>query len=161
MATYPTTFAARRLMPFISPLLESDIDRIFAIEQAAHSVPWSLGTLKNSQGERYHNLKIGEGEQILGFAICQYVLDEANLFNIAVDPAYQGKGLGEMLLRRLISDLAEKGIASLWLEVRQSNPAQKLYEKLGFNQVDIRKNYYPTADGGRENAVIMALYLNF
>lgn len=146
-------------MPQISPLLDSDMDLIFAIEQAAHSVPWSLGTLKNSQGERYHNLKICEGDQILGFAICQYVLDEANLFNIAIDPAYQGKGFGETLLRQLIADLAEKNIATLWLEVRQSNPAQKLYEKLGFNQVDIRKNYYPTADGGRENAVIMALYL--
>lgn len=146
-------------MPQISPLLDSDMDRIFAIEQAAHSVPWSLGTLKNSQGERYHNLKICEGDQILGFAICQYVLDEANLFNIAIDPAYQGKGFGETLLRQLIADLSEKNIATLWLEVRQSNPAQKLYEKLGFNQVDIRKNYYPTADGGRENAVIMALYL--
>lgn len=146
-------------MPQISPLLDSDMDRIFAIEQAAHSVPWSLGTLKNSQGERYHNLKICEGDQILGFAICQYVLDEANLFNIAIDPAYQGKGFGETLLRQLIADLAEKNIATLWLEVRQSNPAQKLYEKLGFNQVDIRKNYYPTTDGGRENAVIMALYL--
>lgn len=148
-------------MPIISPLLESDMDRIFAIEQAAHSVPWSLGTLKNSQGERYHNLKISEGNHILGFAICQFVLDEANLFNIAVDPTYQGQGFGEMLLRRLISDLQKKNIATLWLEVRQSNPAQKLYEKLGFNQVDIRKNYYPTPDGGRENAVIMALYLNF
>lgn len=146
-------------MPQISPLLDSDMDRIFAIEQAAHSVPWSLGTLKNSQGERYHNLKICEGDQILGFAICQYVLDEANLFNIAIDPTYQGKGFGETLLRQLIADLAEKNIATLWLEVRQSNPAQKLYEKLGFNQVDIRKNYYPTTDGGRENAVIMALYL--
>lgn len=146
-------------MPIISPLLESDMDLIFAIEQAAHSVPWSLGTLKNSQGERYHNLKISEGNHILGFAICQFVLDEANLFNIAVDPTYQGQGFGEMLLRRLISDLQEKNIATLWLEVRQSNPAQKLYEKLGFNQVDIRKNYYPTPDSGRENAVIMALYL--
>lgn len=145
----------------ISPILTSDLDRIFAIEQAAHSVPWSLGTLKNSQGERYHNLKICDDNNIIGFAICQFVLDEANLFNIAIDPSYQGKGFGETLLRRLIADLQDKNIATLWLEVRQSNPAQKLYEKLGFNAVDIRKNYYPTLDGGRENAVIMALYLNF
>ena len=53
----------------------------------------------------------------------------------------------------------EKGIQTLWLEVRESNPARFLYEKLGFNEVDIRKNYYPKPDGGRENAVVMACYL--
>ena len=37
--------------------------------------------------------------------------------------------------------------------------ARFLYEKLGFNEVDIRKNYYPKLDGGRENAVVMACYL--
>jgi len=34
-----------------------------------------------------------------------------------------------------------------------------LYEKIGFNEVDIRKNYYPKPSGGRENAVVMACYL--
>ena len=55
--------------------------------------------------------------------------------------------------------LKEKGIQTLWLEVRESNPARFLYEKLGFNEVDIRKNYYPKPEGGRENAVVMACYL--
>ena len=45
-------------MPTILPLESQDFDRLFEIEQAAHSVPWSLGTLKNNQGERYHNLKL-------------------------------------------------------------------------------------------------------
>lgn len=143
----------------ISPISPDDFDRLFEIEQAAHLVPWSKGTLLNSQGEKYLNLKLSEGGQIVGFAISQIVLDEATLFNIAIDPTWQGKGYGKRLLLELILQLKAKGVAALWLEVRESNPARKLYDQLGFNEVDIRKNYYPTPDGGRENAVVMALYL--
>ena len=144
----------------IAPIEAQDFDALYAIEQAAHALPWSLGTLKNNQGDRYLNLKIAEGHQIYGFAICQTVLDEATLFNIAIDPQKQGLGLGRQLLNELITRLRQKGILTLWLEVRESNKkAQVLYDSLGFNQVDIRKNYYPTPDGKRENAVVMAAYL--
>ncbi len=148
-------------MPYITHIEEQDFPRLFAIEQAAHVVPWSFGTLKNNQGARYLNLKIqGDDGEILGFAICQTVLDEATLFNIAIDPPFQAQGLGKYLLNQLIEKLREQGIRTLWLEVRQSNiGAQRLYEQCGFNRVDTRKNYYPTAAGGRENAIIMALYL--
>ncbi|VTU05964.1 ribosomal-protein-alanine N-acetyltransferase [Actinobacillus indolicus] len=144
----------------ITPVLENDFDRLFEIEQQAHLVPWAKGTLLNSQGERYLNLKLSVENRIVAFAICQFVLDEATLFNIAVDPAYQGKGYGKQLLQALIAQLQQKQITTLWLEVRASNTtAQKLYFSLGFNEVTVRKNYYPTQDGGRENAVVMALYL--
>ena len=144
----------------ITPVLENDFDRLFEIEQQAHLVPWAKGTLLNSQGERYLNLKLSVENRIVAFAICQFVLDEATLFNIAVDPAYQGKGYGKQLLQALIAQLQQKQITTLWLEVRASNTtAQNLYSSLGFNEVTVRKNYYPTQDGGRENAVVMALYL--
>ncbi|AIK90141.1 ribosomal protein S18-alanine N-acetyltransferase [Glaesserella parasuis] len=144
----------------IEPILENDFDRLFEIEQQAHLVPWAKGTLLNSQGERYLNLKLSVENRIVAFAICQFVLDEVTLFNIAVDPAYQGKGYGKQLLQALIAQLQQKQITTLWLEVRASNTtAQKLYYSLGFNEVAVRKNYYPTQDGGRENAVVMALYL--
>ncbi|AUI65146.1 MULTISPECIES: ribosomal protein S18-alanine N-acetyltransferase [Glaesserella] len=144
----------------ISPILEPDFDRLFEIEQQAHLVPWAKGTLLNSQGERYLNLKLSVENQIVAFAICQFVLDEATLFNIAVDPAYQGKGYGKQLLQALVEQLKQKQITTLWLEVRVSNTkALQLYSALGFNEVTIRKNYYPTQDGGREDAVVMALYL--
>lgn len=144
----------------ITPVLDNDFDRLFEIEQQAHLVPWAKGTLLNSQGERYLNLKLSVENRIVAFAICQFVLDEATLFNIAVDPTYQGKGYGKQLLQALIAQLQQKQIMTLWLEVRASNTtAQKLYSSLGFNEVTVRKNYYPTQDGGRENAVVMALYL--
>ncbi|RPE95752.1 ribosomal protein S18-alanine N-acetyltransferase [Frederiksenia canicola] len=144
----------------INPITPTDFDRLFEIEQAAHLVPWSRGTLLNNQGERYVNLKLEIDEKIVAFAICQTVLDEATLFNIAVDPKFQGKGYGKRLLSELILQLKQQGVRTLWLEVRESNrPAQQLYTALGFNEVTIRKNYYPTQTGGRENAMVMALYI--
>ena len=153
------TNSAALIMSIISQIEASDFDRLYEIEQQAHLVPWSLGTLKNNQGERYLNLKLIENNQIIGFAICQTVLDEATLFNVAIVPSYQGNGLGKLLLNELIARLKEKGVQTLWLEVRESNSARFLYEKIGFNEVDIRKNYYPKPSGGRENAVVMACYL--
>lgn len=144
----------------IELILSEDFDRLFEIEQAAHLVPWSKGTLLNNQGEKYVNLKWQAGEKTVAFAICQQVLDEATLFNIAVEPAHQGQGVGKQLLLGLIEALKAKGVVTLWLEVRESNTAaKKLYEAVGFNEVTIRKGYYPLPEGGRENAVVMALYL--
>lgn len=144
----------------IEPVNESEMESLYPIESAVHLVPWSLGTLKNNTGSRYHNLKILLDNRIAGFAICQTVLDEATLFNIAVHPDFQGQKLGYALLNALMEQLREKGVSTLWLEVRESNHhAIKLYEKLNFNEVDVRRNYYPTPDGKRENAIIMAAYL--
>ena len=153
------TNSAALIMFIISQIEASDFDRLYEIEQQAHLVPWSFGTLKNNQDERYLNLKLIENNQIIGFAICQTVSDEATLFNIAIVPSHQGNGLGKLLLNELIIQLKEKGVQTLWLEVRESNPARFLYEKIGFNEVDIRKNYYPKPSGGRENSLVMARYL--
>ncbi|MBP4132748.1 ribosomal protein S18-alanine N-acetyltransferase [Gallibacterium anatis] len=141
-------------------ITDHDFTQLFQIEQAAHSVPWSLATLKNNQGDNYLNFKVLYQNSIIGFCICQTVLDEATLFNIAIDPQFQGNGFGKALLQHLMNELIAKGITTLWLEVRESNQkARKLYENLGFNEVTVRKNYYPVVSGGRENAVIMACYL--
>ncbi len=76
------------------------------------------------------------------FAITMVVLDEATLFNIAVDPDFQRRGLGRMLIEHLIDELETRGVVTLWLEVRASNAADiALYESLGFNEATIRRNY--------------------
>lgn len=156
MATDPASLT----QPQIAPVLPEDFEQVYQIEQQAHVIPWSLGTLKNNQGERYLNLKLCVNQKIIGFAICQHVLDEATLFNIAIDPTHQQQGYGKLLLKAVIEQLQQLKIQCLWLEVRASNlSAQKLYQQLGFNEVDRRKNYYPTPDGSHEDALLMALYL--
>ncbi|EHC96383.1 Ribosomal-protein-S18p-alanine acetyltransferase [Salmonella enterica subsp. enterica serovar Urbana str. R8-2977] len=158
-------------MNTISILSTTDLPAAWQIEQRAHAFPWSektfFGTFPwsektfltffGNQGERYLNLKLTADDRMAAFAITQVVLDEATLFNIAVDPDFQRRGLGRMLLEHLIDELEKRGVVTLWLEVRASNAAAiALYESLGFNEATIRRNYYPTAQG-HEDAIIMAL----
>ena len=145
------------IMNTISSLTTTDLARAYEIETRAHAFPWSEKTFASNQGERYRNYRLLVGDVMAAFAITQVVLDEATLFNIAVDPAWQRKGLGRQLLEHLIGELEKRGVLTLWLEVRASNTAAiALYESLGFNEATIRRNYYPTAQG-REDAIIMAL----
>ncbi|WON77531.1 ribosomal protein S18-alanine N-acetyltransferase [Serratia sp. UGAL515B_01] len=143
----------------ISILTMADLATAFKIEQSSHAFPWTAATFASNQGERYLNLKLEVDGQMAGFAITQIVLDEATLFNIAIHPDWQRQGLGRTLLNALVEQLVTRGIVTLWLEVRASNlVAIALYEDLGFNEVTVRSNYYPAANG-REDAIVMALPL--
>ncbi|AVR02738.1 ribosomal protein S18-alanine N-acetyltransferase [Pluralibacter gergoviae] len=147
-------------MNTISTLSTTDLPRAFQIETRAHAFPWSEKTFASNQGERYLNLQLAVDGEMAAFAITQIVLDEATLFNIAVDPAHQRRGLGRALLEAVIDEVEKRGVATLWLEVRASNAAAiALYESLGFNEADVRRNYYPTANG-HEDAIVMALPLS-
>ncbi len=144
-------------MNTISTLSTADLTKAWHIEKRAHAFPWSEQTLATNQGERYRNYQLSVDGEMAAFAITQVVLDEATLFNIAVDPAYQRRGLGRVLLEHVIDEVEKLGVVTLWLEVRASNVAAiALYESVGFNEATIRRNYYPTTDG-REDAIIMAL----
>ncbi|AXW86940.1 ribosomal-protein-alanine N-acetyltransferase RimI [Lonsdalea britannica] len=146
-------------MNTISTLTSADLTTAFQIERLSHAFPWTEKTFLSNQGERYFNVKLSNDAQMVAFAITQIVLDEATLFNIAVHPEHQRKGYGRALMEHLIAELEQRGILTLWLEVRASNQqAIALYQFLGFNEVSIRRNYYPTTEG-REDAIIMALPL--
>ncbi|WP_048697769.1 ribosomal protein S18-alanine N-acetyltransferase [Erwinia piriflorinigrans] len=141
----------------ISLLTPNDLDAAFAIERRSHAFPWTEKTFASNQGERYLNFRLTVDGVLAAFAITQVVLDEATLFNLAVDPAFQRRGLGRELLQHLVNELEQRNVMTLWLEVRASNrPAIALYEQLNFNEVSVRRNYYPTTNG-KEDAVIMAL----
>lgn len=146
-------------MNTISFLTPSDLASAYKIECASHAFPWTEKTLNSNQGERYLNLKLQVDETMAAFAITQVVLDEATLFNIAVHPDFQRKGLGRELLQALIDELHQRDVITLWLEVRASNHAAiSLYRAFDFNEVTIRTGYYP-AENGREDAIVMALTL--
>lgn len=85
-------------MNTISSLTTPDLTAAYAIETRAHAFPWSEKTLASNQGERYLNYRLDVDGAMAAFAITQVVLDEATLFNIAVDPAYQRRGWEENCL---------------------------------------------------------------
>ncbi len=79
-------------MNTISTLSTADLTKARHIEKRAHAFPWSEQTLASNRGERYRNYQLSVDGEMAAFAITQVVLDEATLFNIAVDPAYQRRG---------------------------------------------------------------------
>ena len=138
----------------IRSMQTNDVQAVTQIEQQVQTHPWTAQQFLESV-ESYQSTVIEQQNQILGFCILQPVLDEANLLLMAIHPEFQGKGLGYQLLEKSI-ELLKNHPVQIFLEVRESNlGAIKLYEKSGFHQIDLRRNYYPKPDGTREHAIIM------
>lgn len=133
---------------------QTDVKAVSQIEKQVQTHPWSEKQFEEAVTS-YQSTVIEHAGRVVGFCILQPVLDEANLLLMAIDPKMQGQGLGYQLLENSIA-LLENNPIQIFLEVRERNLAAiKLYEKTGFHQIDVRKNYYPLAEGGREHAIIM------
>ena len=84
-----------------------------------------------------------EETEVIGYIGMKVVLDEADITNVAVLPAYRKKGIAGKLLEQLLDEARQQGIYSIYLEVRDSNAAAiTLYKHAGFKEVGKRKNYY-------------------
>lgn len=143
----------------ISTLTEADLHEAWQVEQASQLFPWRYTLFKDNVGERYVNLKRHDGALLQGFLISQWVADESALFNLAVHPNWRRHGYARELISQWITRMDNLQVATLWLEVRITNQAAiTLYQQFGFNEVTVRKNYYPTQQG-REDALVMGLYL--
>ncbi len=132
----------------------SDVSVVAKIERLVQSHPWSVKQFEEAVSS-YQSTVIEQNGQVVGFCILQPVLDEANLLLMAIDPTQQGKGLGYQILDASLNMLKNNPI-QIFLEVRESNIAAiNLYQKSGFHQIDLRKNYYPNPNGTKEHAIIM------
>lgn len=137
----------------VRPVRPEDLPRIAALEAACFSVPWTEEMLRAQLTDGHVFLAAVEGEEVLGYAGLQYVLDEGYLSNVATAPARRREGIAGTLLSALKSRARALGLAFLTLEVREGNvPARRLYEKHGFFDVGRRKGYY---ESPREDAILM------
>lgn len=146
------------------PMQMADLDAIMQIEPTIYSHPWSRGNFSDSLNSGYSAWVLLEQNKIIGYALLMMVLDEAHLLNLSVAKDYQKQGLGRLLLEHMIKIAKNHKAANLFLEVRPSNvSAIALYENIGFNEMAIRRGYYPADPkqfkGGREDAVLMGLAL--
>lgn len=97
-----------------------------------------------------------DGDCALGFALGRMVVREAELLLLAVKRSSQGAGVGRSLLERFVEIAVSRGAQRLYLEVRDGNPAIKLYRSAGFSEVGRRKNYYTGRDGQIYDALTLA-----
>ena len=136
-----------------------DLDTIMQIEQEVYPFPWRRGNFEDSLKSVYSCWVMHQQQQLIGYCVIMLVVDEAHLLNISVAKAQQGQGLGRALLEFVQDTSRQHGANMLFLEVRESNhSARRLYDRAGFNEMAVRRNYYP-AHNGREHAVLMGLNL--
>lgn len=131
-----------------------DVPYVAALEQACFSLPWPEEAIALELTNPLSSWLVAEEEGCFaGYVGSQAVLDEADMMNLAVQPAFRRRGVGEMLVNGLVKELAARQVRCLTLEVRASNAgAIALYEKLGFCQVGRRPRYYQKP---REDALIL------
>lgn len=135
-------------------MTEQDIEQVAEIERKNFSMPWSekafMDSLKN---ENTIYVVACNEKEVVGYCGIYMSFEEGDISNVAVKKEYRRKNIAENMLSYLFSCVKQKGVIDVTLEVRETNVAAiKLYEKIGFEEVGIRKNFYekPT-----ENALIM------
>ncbi len=136
-------------------MTSADVTRVAAIEAESFTSPWKASTFRTLLARPGAELWVLEDEDdgIIGYAVLWCILDEGELANIAIADAHRGRGLGARLLSTMMGIARERGVASLYLEVRVSNEkAAELYRRFGFENIGLRRNYY---DSPREDAVLM------
>ncbi|MCD8018853.1 MAG: ribosomal protein S18-alanine N-acetyltransferase [Clostridiales bacterium] len=114
----------------IEYMTEQDCKEVQALLQQCFSVPWSESSIMDMfRTDGYVNLVARQETTIVGYIGIKSVLDEADIINVAVSPAWRRKGIGEKLLERLLELAQRRKITRIFLEVRVSNLAAiTLYE---------------------------------
>lgn len=155
------------------PMQVADLDEVLAIESISHIHPWTKGNFSDSLAAGHWAYcirpQVNQAQAIPGsyldsqvlwaYCILYPAVDELHLLNITVAPKLRQLGLGSRMMAAIEGVAAQQKIPRIILEVRPSNDsAVTLYQKLGYEQIGVRKNYYPASaqTGNREDAIVMA-----
>ena len=144
----------------LRPMRESDLDEIMRIEVRAYPFPWTRGIFRDCLHAGYPMWLQERDGEIVGYGVLSIGVEEAHVLNLCTAPGNEGQGLGRRMLQALLRVARGFGAQRVFLEVRPSNPrAIALYDASGFNEIGRRPRYYPAANNGREDAIVMAMEL--
>lgn len=155
------------------PMQLADLDAVLDIESVSHIHPWTRKNFSDSLAAAHWSYCIRptlakediapgtflDSQVLWAYCILYPAVDELHLLNITVSPKLRKLGLGARIMRAIEGVAAQQKMYRIILEVRPTNePAFALYKKLGFEQIGIRKGYYPanSETGIREDAIVMA-----
>ncbi|MCP4699627.1 MAG: ribosomal protein S18-alanine N-acetyltransferase [Gammaproteobacteria bacterium] len=141
-------------------MTEKDLESVIAIENISYSHPWTLGMFRDCLGAGYCCRLLEEKGKIIAYGVMSMGAGESHMLNVCVHPDKLRCGFGRGMLGHLLDIAKRYGTNTAFLEVRQSNKAAwALYHHIGFNEVGVRRNYYP-GNKRREDACILALALS-
>jgi ribosomal-protein-alanine N-acetyltransferase len=142
--------------PRLRAMREADLHAVLAVENAAYEFPWTYGIFRDCLRVGYLCFVYETPTALIGHGVMSVAAGECHILNLCVHPDWQRRGLGAELLEFLTGVAHRRGARMALLEVRVSNrAAYRLYTRLGFDEVGVRRGYYP-ARGGREDAIILA-----
>ena len=139
----------------IRAMEEKDIPQVEEIEKKIFSLPWSEKSFHDACSDENNIYLVCEDEgTIAGYCGLWTVFGEGNITNMAVHPDYRKKGIGMMLMEEMEKRGIQKKVDVFFLEVRESNDAaRRLYEKMKYKQIGIRKRFY---ERPVEDAIVMS-----
>jgi ribosomal-protein-alanine N-acetyltransferase len=141
------------------PMVEHDMNCVLAIEESAYEFPWTRVIFNDCLRVGYSCWTLEENGQIIAYGVMTIAVGECHILNLCVDKNFQNNGYGKIMLDYLLDQAKRHNAEVAFLEVRPSNEvARNLYIQTGFNEVGMRRNYYPAVKG-REDAIIMAYNL--
>jgi ribosomal-protein-alanine N-acetyltransferase len=144
----------------LRPMREDDLDAVMEVERRGYPFPWSPGIFRDCLRAGYPAWVLCVDDAIAGHGVLSIAAGEGHVLNVCVDPSLQGRGLGRRLLRTMVAHARARRAERIFLEVRPSNPAAiALYRDEGFDEIGRRPRYYPAANNGREDAIVMAMEL--
>lgn len=153
------------------PMQPADLEEVLKIESVSHMHPWTKGNFSDSlaAGHWAYCIRPQVDQVVKGsyldpsilwaYCILFPAVDELHLLNITVSPHLRKLGLGQRMMSAIEGVAAQQKMPRIILEVRPTNAAAlALYQRLGYEQIGIRKNYYPASSetGSREDALVMA-----
>jgi [ribosomal protein S18]-alanine N-acetyltransferase len=143
--------------PALSEATARDAAAIATLHAASFRRGWSeqeVETLLLDRNVIAHRVVIAN--KVTGFIMSRKAADEAEILSVAVNIRQRGRGLARSLLTLHLRRLAGVGTRAVFLEVDEHNqPALRLYDRAGFQEVGRRPNYYPTADGKTATALVL------
>ena len=136
------------------------LNTVLAVELRTYPYPWSRGNFVDALNSGHQAQLLMADDVLLGYFIAMKGVEEVHLLNITIAPEHQGQGWAWVCLDALAVWARGQAAKYLWLEVRVSNVrAIKVYAAHGYQRVGQRKDYYPAANGQREDAIVMSLKL--
>ena len=136
-----------------------DLSEVRSIEDSSYKFPWSNRIFLDCLAAGYKCLIVEVSSKVAGYCIVALAADEVHILNICVGPEFRRMGCAQHLIENEIKTAERSNSGSIYLEVRVSNIAAiRLYKKLGFKKMGLRKGYYPSEEG-REDAYIYSLAL--
>lgn len=144
----------------VRTMSHGDIGRVVEIEQAAYDFPWNANVFAECLRAGYVCRVCLDDDIMVGYGIMSMGAGECHIMNLCVHPHHHGNGYGSLIMSDMLKIAGQSRTHMAFLEVRISNRrAHALYQHLGFNEIGVRKNYYP-ARWGREDAYVLAKTLD-